>query len=105
VHIAWPVKLDNNGSIGAMAVTLTTTTTKQNLDPRCTYVPTRIKSSFQKRLLKLTDLKTFFGYFHVLQVETVLEGILRKNETFQKSRKIPFLSILAKFYKVKKITF
>jgi hypothetical protein len=23
----------------------TTTTTKQNLDPRCTYVPTRVKSS------------------------------------------------------------
>jgi hypothetical protein len=31
------VKLDIN-------VPRTTTTTKQNLDPRCTYVPTRVKS-------------------------------------------------------------
>jgi hypothetical protein len=38
------VKLDNNAVINVSAPRTTTTTTKQNLDPRCTYVPRRVKT-------------------------------------------------------------
>jgi hypothetical protein len=55
--------------------------------------------------LKLTDFQTFFGYFHVVQVQTVLERLHSKIEILQKNRKIPFksqfLPILATFYEVK----
>jgi hypothetical protein len=52
---------------------------------------------FSQKLSKLTDFRSFFGYFHVFRSWKTLETVLERIESKLVSQKIPFLVDFCQF--------